>query len=233
MVEIGGSADTGGGDIVGRDKVGLDVGELVDALKRAFPMNDPRPEEFRQTIAKMQSFHAALYEWKELHNCLDEILNAFGQFSSQIERSDAEKKPGDPANLRNLWRPVSSQVDTLLDFAQSIKIIGEPFRILDNQATTGEKWAVEIHTQRRAINQRLHLGVGELPPQGSRESVFGQMIQSTQGLFGVRPGWWNELYELSHTFGDAAYRHMHLADKKLRDTAGELYHLSSRTLGGG
>lgn len=235
MVEIDGSVNTGGGDIVGRDKVyqGLDVGELVEALKRAFPYGDQRPEVFRQTIARLQEYHTALYEWKELHNALDEILSAFGQFSAQVERSDAEKWPGDLASLRNLWRPVSSQVDSLLEFGASIKVIGQPFRVLADRSTTGEKWAVEVHALRTAINQRLHLGTGQAALAEGRDSFFGQVLQSTGGLLGIRPGWWTELYELTHAFGDAAYRHMHLADKKLRETANELYQLSSTNLGGG
>ncbi len=233
-IEVDGSVNTGGGDIVGRDKIyqGLDINELVAALKRAFPNNDPRPEEFRQTISSFQSYHEQLYEWKELHNCLDEILNAFGQFSSQIERSDAEKRPTDLAHLRNLWRPVSNQVDVLLDFAGAIKIIGQPFRMLENHEMTGEKWAVEVNSLRRAINNRLRLGTDEQPFTARQEPIFSKMMQRIQVTLGIRPVWWSELYELTHSFNDASYRHMHLADKKLRETASELFNLSTVRLGG-
>lgn len=233
-VEIDGSVNTSGGDIVGRDKIyqGLDINELVAALTRAFPRDDPRPEEFRQTISSFQAFHEQLYEWKELHNCLDEILNAFGQFHSQIERSDAERKPADLANLRNLWRPVSSQVDTLLEYAQTIKTIGQPFRLLENHEMTGEKWAVEVNSLRRAINNRLRLSTVDQQYAVRRESLLNKLSQQIELFFGIRPVWWSELYELTHTFNDAAYRHMHMADKKLRETASQLFNLSTQRLGG-
>ncbi len=233
-VEVDGSVNTGGGDIVGRDKIyqGLDINELVTALKSAFPRDDPRPEEFRQTITSFQAFHEQLYEWKELHNCLDEILNAFGQFYSQMERSDAEKKPVDLASLRNLWRPVSGQVDALVEYAQTIKTIGQPFRLLENNEMTGEKWAVEVNSLRRAINHRLHLSTDQLPFTARPEPLLSKVTLVIQQFFGIKPLWWNELYELTHTFSDAAYRHMHMADKKLRETASELFILSTQRLGG-
>lgn len=234
-VDIGGSVTTAGGDVVGRDKVvqGLDVDELVEVLKRVLGRDDPRPEAFRQTIASFQAYHTALYEWKELHNCLDEILNAFGQFYSQIERSDAEKRPVDLVSLRNLWRPVSNQVDALLEFAATIKTIGQPFCVLTDHTMTGEKWAVEINSLRRAISGRLRLGTDEILASPGTEPLIVQLSRPVQGLFGIRPGWWIELYELTHTFNDAAYRHMHMADKKLRETASALYNLSTQRLGDG
>jgi hypothetical protein len=234
-VDIGGPVDTGGGDIVGGNKIvkGLDVDELVDVLRRALGRDDPRPEELSQALASIQAYHTALYEWKELHNCLDEIINAFGQYYSQIERSNAEKRVVDMDSLRMLWHPVSSRVDELLDFAATIKTIGQPYAVMPDHAMAGEKWAVEINSLRRAINGRLHMSTDESPANPTAEPLMVKLTQPVQGLFGIRPGWWTELYELTHTFNDAATRHMHLADKKLRDTASALYNLSTTRLGGG
>jgi hypothetical protein len=39
------------------------------------------------------------------------------------------------------------------------------------------------------------------------------------------------LYDATNAFSDSADKHLYLADKQLRDTAGELYTLSQRLLG--
>jgi hypothetical protein len=95
----------------------------VSALKEAFPKDDPRPEQIRKLFAelqKVQLFQQSLYEWKELHNSLDDILTSFAPFSSEIHRADSEKVIPSSSALNNLWYAVSVKVDALLEFAAGI-----------------------------------------------------------------------------------------------------------------
>ena len=113
--EVGGDVSSGGGDVAGIIyKHGLDTNELIAALTKAFPKNDPRPEQFRKVLEQFHGYHNSLYEWKELHNSLDNILSSFGQFSSAIQRADAEMNMPQIHSLRSLWRAVSVSVDLSL-----------------------------------------------------------------------------------------------------------------------
>jgi len=228
---IQGSVGTQGGDFIGRDQVnvGLNVQDLVAALRQAFPAGDPRPEQVRQALLRFNSYHQALYEWKELHNALDEILNALAPFMAQMERAQASAQELDLEDLRSLWRPVSPRVDALLDFGQHIQHIGKAY--LPGQTATGEKWALELADLRRAIIRLLGIPLaGAADAPGLVASRTGS-LQRFGLLLGARPDWWPPLYELTQNFNSAAYLQMHLADKKLRDTATELYILSKSIFG--
>ena len=215
-----------GGNISGNIYKGLNAEELVDALKRAFPKNDPRPEQFRIVLAEFQIYHQTLFEWKELHNLLDEILRSFPQFSREIQRADSEKTIPSPRTLRTLWRPVSNCVDSLLQYAQGIEYIGEKYQSFGDRSV-GETWAVKINELRNRIN--VQIGLDE-------SSEFDLSAQHTTTLFdkgkiliGLKPEWWLVLYEMNNEFDNLIHTQMHWADKKLRETAGDLY-LRSREL---
>ncbi len=216
--QIAGSVSSEG-DFIGRDQVnyGLNIQDLIEALQRAFPANDPRPHRLGQVLQRFEQYHDTLYEWKELHNALDEVLNAFGQFSALVERLNVEPGEITPEALRQAWRPVAARVELLLEFSATIQHIGTPYAI-QGESVCGERWAVELAALRSQIQQRLGLESG------------GALAQMRRRL-GLRPDWWQELYELTHSFSDAAYRHMHLADKHLRQTATELYLLSRQAFG--
>ncbi len=217
---IQGDLSVSGGDFVGRDQInyGLDVNELVAALRRAFPDNDPRPQRLAEVLQRFEHYHNTLHEWKELHNALDEIINTFGQFLALVERLNVE--PGDIhiESLQAAWRPVAVRVELLLEFAAHIQQIGTPYAITPT-GVCGERWAVELASLRTQLNQRLGMEGSHRPPKQLRQRL------------GFLPSWWPELYELAHSFNDAAYRHMHLADKQLRQTATELYLLSRQAFG--
>jgi len=227
-LKIDGNAVSDGGDIAAIIyKQGLNVEELISALKSAFPKNDPRPEQFRLILEEIYNYHNTIYEWKELHNALDDVLSSFGQFYAEIQRADAEHILPRVRSLRSLWRAVSVSVDALVEFSRGIKEIGIPYMDKNDGLLIGEPWVIRISALRRQID--IQLGVS-----ASLDNLSGpadRIIQSSQFRIGIRPGWWVNLFELSNEFNHTTYKYMHITDKKLRESVGELYMYSKSLFG--
>lgn len=220
-----------GGDVAGVIYKGLNTDELVSALKEAFPKNDPRPEQLRKIFADLQIFHQiqqTLYEWKELHNALDDIITSFAQFSSEVHRADAEKVIPSLSSLNNLWYAVSVKVDALLEFSRQINHIGKRYQE-ESGNIMGEVWAVKISGMRNQIN--IQLGLNDLSGFSPSTKRSMSLADKSRLMIGIRPDWWIALYELNNEFNHVAYGQMHWADKKLRETATELYTLSKSVFG--
>jgi hypothetical protein len=180
----------------------LDVNKVVATLQDALPAGDPMPRRLVETFQRFQDFHACLQEWKELHNYLNDVTMVLDQFEREVERLDASGSPGDARSLARQWRPVSQKVDFLLAWATTIQHIGGPFQ----QAEAGLKgpaWAIELYS--------AHLRVKELLDPADFDITA--------------------LYDATYDFSDTAQRNLYLADKSLRDTAGELYNLSRLVIG--
>ncbi len=223
-IETGGGAylegevQTGGGDIIGRDKVTkgdevrgdkyvqyyqLDVAKLLDTLQRSLPDNDPTPQHLMETLQRFQFFHTRLFEWKELHNYLNDITFTLAQFSREVERLDATGEAPNFRGLSRLWRPITNKVAVLLEWAAGVEHISEtPFTRLA-EGMQGPPWAIEPLVAQTRIDELLEAA-------GQRS---------------------DDLYDATFDFVDIVERHMYLADKKLRETAGELFTLSSVVLG--
>jgi hypothetical protein len=203
-----------GGDVVGRDKVTqvqgdqintylqLDLPKLLETLKHSLPKDDPLPDRLMNTLHNFQQYHTRLWEWKELHNALNDVIFVLDQFSREVERLDAAAQTGTVRALARLWRPVNQKVDLLIEFARNLQYIGSPF-IERNGNRQGPLWAIELHSTAQRINA---------------------LLTPLDYDFAA-------LYDATNTFSDAASKHLYLADKQLRDTAGELYTLSQRLLG--
>jgi hypothetical protein len=186
----------------------LDIDKLIAALRRALPAEDPEPERLLAALQQFQRLHARLHEWKELHNFLNVVVMTVDQFATLVERLDAQGVPADPRTLVRQWRPVALKVDLLLDWAAGVAFIAAPpFKRLDGGGMTGPPWAVELEAARRRLGDLL------APP--------------SPGAGPALPA----LYDATAAFVDAANRHMYLVDKRLRETAGELYDLSRDVLG--
>lgn len=223
---INGNVISGGGDIAGVIyKEGINIDELANALKKVFPKNDPRPEQFRNSLEQLQKFHQTLFEWKELHNALDEIITSFDQFSSEIHRYSLINKMPLKSTLRDLWYPVSDKVEILLEFAKNIDLIGKRYSD-DNGDLAGERWAVKISDLHSHIN--LQLDLNEASSFSTRSPNLGNTMNY---LWGRKPDWWITLYELNNEFNHVANSQMHFADRKLRETANKLYTLSQSIFG--
>ena len=203
-----------GGDVVGRDKVTqvqgdqinnyvqLDVQKLVETLKQALPANDPLPDRLVAALQDFKRYHSRLWEFKELHNALNDVVFVLDQFAREVERLDAAGQIGNVRTLARLWRPVDQKVDLLIEFATTVQHIAAPL-VQQNGSTQGPAWAIELQSAARRVNE---------------------LLTPTEYDFAA-------LYDATNAFSDAADKHLYLADKQLRDTAGELYNLSQQLLG--
>ena len=196
----GGNYNIAGGDII---QYQLDMDRLAAALKQALPAGDPAPQQLLDTLNRFQTFHSHLYEWKEVHNLLNDIIYVLDQFSREVERMDATNQPGDLRSLGRLWRPVAAKIAVLLDWSSGVNFVSVPVGRLDDGSLQGPDWAVELEAARLRLEETL------------QPANFDPAV----------------LYDATQDFSDVAERHMYLADKRLRDTAGELYTLSRVVLG--
>ena len=203
-----------GGDAVGRDKVTqvqgdqinnyiqIDLAKVWDTLKQALPANDPLPDRLVAALQNFKRYHSRLYEFKELHNYLNDVVFVLDQFSREVERLDAAGQKGDVRTLGRLWHPIDQKVDLLIVFARTIQHIGEPLIEADGR-WQGPPWAIELRMAAQRVNDLL-----------------------TPANFDFAA-----LYDATYAFSDAAEKHMYLADKQVRDTAGELFNQSNQLLG--
>lgn len=220
---VGGNVKIEGpGTFVGRDQyVGLKVEELVAALRQAFPSGDTRPERWSQLLDEFRAYHAKLYEWKELHNALNKIIDAFDQYAGRVESSYIEKNPLKPSLYRDAWRPVNRNVDDMLDWAQTIQYIGQRYQALANDRLEGERWAVDVKARRDDLV--AHFQRGQAIEQSTNLQRLFQPNSAQE--------WLRQLYDLTHEFEDAIKRYMSQADTQLRETASNLYGLSKQAFG--
>jgi hypothetical protein len=229
-INLAGQGDvTIGQDVVGRDKIvttniGLNVQELVEALRQVFPSGDARPERVGQVLDQFRAYHAKLYEWKELHNAINKIIDAFDQYSGRVESSYTEKKPLKPTVYQEAWRPVNRGVDDMLDWAQTIQHIGKRYQALANDRLEGERWAVDIKARRDDL--MTHFQRGQAVEQSMSGAVFQRLFQADSAQ-----EWLRRLYILTHEFEDVIKRYMSQADSQLRQTATDLYDLSKQAFG--
>lgn len=199
------SVNTGGGDFVGHDQhnYGLDIDKLVEALKQILPAHDPTPEFLRKTLREFQNYHACLYEWKKLHNYLNEIVIILPQFSLLVQRLHDKRQLDEPSIIVPSWEVIAIKIKPFLSWASEIKYIGKPLVIFDNGDLQGEVWAVEL------------------------------CIASNRIDFLMKPQNFNSefLVESVGDFRQKASTHMFLTDDKLRETAEKLFNLSCIALG--
>jgi hypothetical protein len=218
-VDVTGEQVSVGGDVTGRDKitsvqgdavqgdkivnyVQLDVQKLMETLKQALPDDDPLPANLAEMLRSFRGFHVRLFEWKEVHNVLNDVIFVFDQFSREVERRDASGQPGDLRSMARAWRPVKQKIDLMRSYAATLQHIGAPL-IESTAGRQGPAWAIEI----LAAADRL-----------------ADLLDDPQMNFAG-------LYDATCALSDAAEKNMYLADKGLRETAGELYNLSNLLLG--
>ncbi len=203
---IHGDANVSDGDFVARDKVvqniNFDIEKVIAALKQCFPEDDPTPRYLLDALRSFQHYHTLLHEWKELHNSLNDVLISFGPFTREIDHSEMAGAKLDARLLRELWRPISRQVDALLEWGKTVSHIGQPFA-RSEQGLQGAPCFVELCIA---------------------EEHLDRLLKSAQLDVAA-------LLDARSEFGDRAETHMYLADKQLRETADELYSLSRVVLG--
>jgi len=104
--------------------------------------------------------------------------------------------------LARLWRPISQKVNAMLEWGKGIQHIGTPF-VQNEQGLQGVTWAVEMCIVKEHLDELLRSAQVDA----------------------------NALFDARGEFNEKAETHMYLADKKLRETADELYSLSRVVLG--
>ncbi len=205
---IKGSVNLKHGDLVGGNKItGISTKKFTEFINKNFTPKYQNPDSLNQALHDFKNYHNALYEWKELHNGLDEILGAFNQFYTPIQSLRHTPRKVVPEDLKDLWFPVSKKINELIVFSREIEIIGEPFQEADGR---GADWAIDFY----------HI-------EKDMKSILEDAILYRIPIIG-KPSWWRRLLELSGNSYDTILIHMHMGDKKLRETAMNLYHLSEK-----
>lgn len=234
------SAEIRESSVAGRDVVtsstgvsGEEVKGIIETLLKHFPQKYlDNPGELDKTLSEFRLFHEQLHEYKELHNAVNDIQIAFGQFRVEMERANSLRSLPKLSVLRDRWRPVSMNVITLLNWSQTIKNIGKPFQILEDKRKSGEDWAIQFSELQARINEHLgisdQLGVSGFSKKETDYPSQMQIIAYKQ--FGTEIQWWETLSELTSSFDDITSHHMNSADKQLRRTAQELFNLSNKAL---
>jgi hypothetical protein len=225
------SARISGSEIAGRDHIkgvsGRDVNQIIETLLKHFPKGYlQNPGELDKTLSDFRRYHEQLHEYKELHNSVNEILVAFEPFKAEVDRSNSRRLLPEVGHLRDLWRPVSMSVGLLIKWSQTIKNIGKPYQELEDKSKSGEDWAIQFSELQGRINS--HLGLNEYSTE--RIDYPGKTQLLAFQRFGVEIPWWETLTELTSSFNHVSSYHMNSADKQLRQTAQELFNLSSKAL---
>jgi hypothetical protein len=202
-----GGVSVPGGTFVARDQYvnyQFDLAQLITAMRQALPPSNPAPQRLLDALREFRRLHERLFEWKELHNYLNDVVITVDQFATSVERWDASGQLPPFGDLSRQWRPVGLKLDLLLGWAASVKHVASvPFADFGDGRLAGPPWAVDLAAARRRLDELLERQTADL----------------------------KFLYEATAGFVDAAALHMYLVDKHLRDTAGELYALSQVVLG--
>lgn len=217
-----------------RPNIEINIGNV---LNNALAPNDPQLVTVKKILTELRLLSERLYEWKELHNHLDELINIFSQFSAQVDRLAIAGEPvEDMYRLNDSWQPVHRRTNVLLLWSeQDVEHIGKPYILLADGSRKGEKWAVELAMQHDAISDLL-----------ANSPVFTKEQSASNGLsrfikaFNEQPSpqtavwqqWWRSLRESTQMFNNKLSNHMFLADKELRKTALDLHDFSKETLWG-
>lgn len=210
---------------------------LSNVLNNALSPDDPELASVKSLLKQLRHFYEKLYEWKELHNHLDEIINIFAQFSKQVDRLATAGEPiEDMYRLDESWQPIYRRMNKFLSWSeQDIKYIGEPYALLDDGSRRGEKWAVELAMQHDVINALLArppVFTGKKSASGSLSRFIKSFNEQPSAETAVWQQWWRNLRESTQTFNNKLSNHMFLADKELRKAALDLHDFSKETLWG-
>jgi hypothetical protein len=131
---------------------------------------------------------------------------ALPQFTNAVDRTDYAN-PNEfrqaRRNLDSLWRGVAQPTNLLVEWAQTQHRIADEPLVISPEGASGPTWAVEIYVACNRLNQ-----------------FFAQRLDDA-----------DELFDAAHDFNDLTEKHMFLADKALREAAGELSNLSRIVLG--
>lgn len=207
--------------VVGRDRHGLsgaEINQIIETLLKYLPRGHLDPSRLDSTLNLFHRYHEQLQEWKELHDLLDALIAAFDPYYTLVQTSDMTRKVSSRKKLRTLWGPVSRQVDVLQGFVDNADYINQP-QILSDGSKKGVVQVDWLNGLRRHISELL---------ETRAYPTFRQCLLFK--YLNVEIDWWQEIYKLAGEFDHVIKQQMHLADKRLRDTATEIYRLLRSSL---
>ncbi len=212
-----------------RPHIGLNVQKLAINV---FESDDPQLHQLTDLLQQVRQYNERLAEWKELHNRMNNILLAYDIFSKQVERIDARGEKIELGMLQLSWKSTYQQITESLEWAGNINYIGIPFKITNNEIT-GMKWAIDMKNLGEFIQNHLWRNNKVLSSSNWWVTLHHLWRNSFDGRFGKvssSSNWWVTLRENTHNLDSAIKQHLTDADKKLRETVGELYDLSAKAL---
>jgi hypothetical protein len=135
----------------------LDLRQAMATLHRVAPDSGEALDQLAQVLRELGRFHEHLNEWKDLHNLLQESLNALMPLKGELEATLEKPKSWKKATGIRLWGPCRTKLTSLESFAENIKHIDQPFRRAGG-AMQGPRWMVGIATNRDELSIRLKEG---------------------------------------------------------------------------
>jgi hypothetical protein len=180
----------------------VDMVKVLTVLKNALPDDDHTAQQLATVLRDFQKLHARLFDWKELHNALNDLIVALDPFKLAVERAYTDRRRPDLIALGRDWRATNQKAELVIGLAkQTNSICDQPFAIIAT-GVQGPDWAVELYTGGRRLEDLLNLKKPDMA----------------------------ELYDAAFDFDDADQRHMFWADKQLRETTSGLFSLSEVVL---
>lgn len=213
-------------------KLALPTINIEQELKALMLESDPRLQRLERLIHQLRTYSETLHEWKQLHRHLDNLTNiTYGQYAAQIERFKG--RPIDVPLLQDSWKPVYLVVNRMLEWAKTIKHIGEPYQV-ESDFKRGAVWAIKLGEITEAIHEHLSLAPAELEATTNRPTRLWRFLGSANVQSGDmeqwRNWWWPRLVDLSGQLEHDLRLYMSMADENLRQAASDLYDLSKVVL---
>lgn len=224
-ISIRGSADTGGGNIVGRDSLNI-FNLAINLAQDKLPKGDPFPQRLEQSFSSLQILLSTLRAWKEVHNGLDNLRSKFDQFRYPIERAHAKRQVIDYKSIKLYWRPV---IESVRGFEKHQKKASEAEEVFLNndlipyQEDRDDDVLMEKQKGHGLIDLAQHLDVHIIETYSqslqflSPEHEFA--LQNIKRKLGLRNHWWHQITDLTDELDSYITESMYLSDKLLRASA--------------
>lgn len=221
--DIDGGVNMSQSTFAGRDINGLTAAELREILEvvlKHFPKSSLDPAALDKTLSELRELHEKLHEWKELHNRLDRLMTAYGQYLPEVEQYHAQRLLPDARHLKRRWMPVNFEVDRLVTYAASTQSLEKQYKILPDGRQTRFEIVVDIAVHSELMNKHLE----------SATQIAASETTILNRVFRTIPvsalDWKETLYDVTKLFGHLGSSCMTWADDNLRVTATELYTIS-------
>jgi hypothetical protein len=202
--DVSGALHTGRGDVIHIEKVELAATRAADALRRALSTDEETRTQLLEVLQQLSVLQAQLWEWKDLHRILHNMLAAFSSFYADLRAlSYVEAGPTNGRTLLRGWRPCQTEVDRLMDFESRVEYIRLCLRP-ERTVPSRPDWGARIASLRREVEDRL------------REERW-----NAEGLV-----------DLADEFNQACDCYLSLADRELRRVVEKVQRLYTHLIGG-